>query len=241
MSGLDPEDEDVDVRAATYVAGLASDEEARAFEALLATDPRVRAAYSRQRDRFLELDTAAAPAEVSDDLWSRIDGGLTTQPSVTALSQRRAKPAAAPAQSRREFWRGFAAASVVATIGAGAVRATLWPAPPKLVVVLLDSEARPVSLVEAFEGQRIRVVPLGRIDVPSGRTLQVWTLPDPQTGPVSIGLMPAVTATTLDGPPLPAPKLEQLYEITLEPAGGSPTGRPTGPIIGKGFAKAPQI
>ena len=60
-------------------------------------------------------------------------------------------------------------------------------------------------------------------------------------GPVSMGLLPRVAATTLEGPVLPAPKPDQLYEITLEPAGGSPTGKPTGPIIGKGFAKVPQI
>jgi hypothetical protein len=33
---------------------------------------------------------------------------------------------------------------------------------------------------------------------------------------------------------LPAPGPNQLFEITLEPATGSPTGRPTGPILMKG-------
>jgi anti-sigma-K factor RskA len=28
---------------------------------------------------------------------------------------------------------------------------------------------------------------------------------------------------------------DQLFEITLEPRSGSPTGRPTGPIIAKGL------
>jgi anti-sigma-K factor RskA len=32
------------------------------------------------------------------------------------------------------------------------------------------------------------------------------------------------------------PKQDQLYELTLEQAGGSSTGRPTGPILAKGFA-----
>jgi anti-sigma-K factor RskA len=32
----------------------------------------------------------------------------------------------------------------------------------------------------------------------------------------------------------PPPGPDQLFEITLEPAGGSPTGRPTGPILFKG-------
>ena len=33
---------------------------------------------------------------------------------------------------------------------------------------------------------------------------------------------------------LPAPRPDQLFEITLEPATGSPTGRPTGPVLFKG-------
>ena len=117
----------------------------------------------------------------------------------------------------------------------------MTPQQPRLIVVLLDADAKPVSIVEAFDGQQIRVVPLGRIDVPTDKTLQVWTLPDQRTGPVSMGLLRSVSATTLQGPALPAPQADQLYEITLEPAGGSPTGRPTGPIIGKGYARIPQI
>ena len=43
-------------------------------------------------------------------------------------------------------------------------------------------------------------------------------------------------ARTLELPlkDLPPPGPDQLFEITLEPAGGSPTGRPTGPILFKG-------
>ena len=33
---------------------------------------------------------------------------------------------------------------------------------------------------------------------------------------------------------LPPPGTDQLFEITLEPATGSPTGRPTGPVLFKG-------
>lgn len=245
MSGADDSMDDLDLLAATYAAGLMDEVSAGAFEARCAAEPVAAAALKAARERFLELDVAAAPVTPSSGLWPRIEAGLGEHPRVASLAARRAARSetstARGGISGSGFWRGFAAASLVAALAAGAVWATLWPAPPRLVVVLLNAEAKPVSIVEAYAGQRIRVVPLGRIEVPTGRTLQVWTLPDPATGPVSMGLMPAVTATTLEGPPLPAPKPDQLYEITLEPAGGSPTGRPTGPIIGKGFARAPAI
>ena len=67
----------------------------------------------------------------------------------------------------------------------------------------------------------------------------VWTLPDADTGPVSLGTLGMAADTRLAGPELPLPGAGQLYEITLEPAPRSPTGRPTGPILAKGFAKPP--
>ena len=59
-------------------------------------------------------------------------------------------------------------------------------------------------------------------------------------GPTSLGLLTPGETVTLDFAKLPMPLEQQLYEITLEQQGGSPTGRPTGPILAKGFAKRPR-
>lgn len=242
-----PFDDDIDALAGEYVLGLMSDSETANFEARIAREPAVRAAVAAMRERLLELDTSARPAAPSGDLWSRIDSRLDAKSgNVVDLASRRRRDIATPlptasAPSRRAFWRGFAAASILALVGGGITARQLSLQKPRLVVVLLDAQAQPVSIVETYEGQRIRVVPLGTIEVPEGKALQVWTLPNKETGPVSMGLLPAASAAVLEGPTLPPPKLDQLYEITIEQAGGSPTGRPTGPIVGKGFAKLPQI
>ncbi|MFN6980157.1 MAG: anti-sigma factor domain-containing protein, partial [Gemmobacter sp.] len=76
------------------------------------------------------------------------------------------------------------------------------------------------------------------LDVPPGLTIEAWTLPSSEIGPTSLGVLNGPRAALLRGPSLPRPADAQLYEITLEPAGGSPTGRPTGPIIAKGLAAA---
>ena len=242
MSPAEPPTEDLDVIAGEYVLGLLDGAEATALEVRAASDPALAAAIASTRERFLALDLAAPASSAGEDLWQRIEARLAAG-NVFDLAARRATVAAPRGRPSRRggFWQGFAAASLVAFVVGSLGYALLRPAEPRLIVVLLDAEAKPVSLVEAFAGQRIRVVPLRQIDVPEGKTLQVWTLPDAKTGPVSMGLLPAVSKTILEGPALPAPKLDQLYEITIEPAGGSPTGRPTGPIVGKGFARIPQI
>ena len=202
---------------------------------------------ARERERFLELDITAPVASLDDSMWQRIERGIESERGkVVDLDQARARqPQRAPPRPasvpRGGFWRGFAAATVLAFVASGIAYMMTAPQQPRLIVVLLNDQAQPVSIVETLEGQRVRVIPLSAIDVPANRTLQVWTLPDPATGPVSIGLLEQVRATFLEGPVLPAPRPDQLYEITIEPAGGSPTGRPTGPIVGKGYARSPRI
>ena len=78
------------------------------------------------------------------------------------------------------------------------------------------------------------LLPLAAIDVPEGKALEVWTLPSRERGPVSVGLMDRARALTLSLKDLPAPRPDQLFEITLEPATVSPIGRPTGPVLFKG-------
>jgi anti-sigma-K factor RskA len=241
------EPHDMSLAAGEYVLGLMDDAARADFEVRLATDPELRRLVAFERERFLELDLTASGPAPSADLWQRIEQDVARTPApsnVVDLDARRRQSAATSSPtgpSRRGFWQGFAAASVLGLIASGVAYMQATPQPPRLVVVLLNDQAQPVSLVEALDDKRIRVVPLAAIDVPSNRTLQVWTLPDPATGPVSMGLLETVRATLLEGPVLPSPRPDQLYEITLEPAGGSPTGRPTGPIIGKGYARTPRI
>jgi len=53
--------------------------------------------------------------------------------------------------------------------------------------------------------------------------------------------LPSERSGVLEVEGLPSPAADQLYEITFEPDGGSPTNLPTGPILGKGFAKTPVL
>ena len=239
--------DDLAAQAGEYVLGLMSDAEREAFETRMASDPAIRGLVAAERERFLELDVTATGAQPGGGLWQRIEQGITNARSnvidleaSTRARLQRANPVER-ASSRRSFWQGFATASILGLVLSGLAYMREAPQQPRLIVVLLNDQAQPVSIVEALSGQRIRVIPLGTINVPANRTLQVWTLPNPATGPVSMGLLDSVRSTLLEGPALPAPQPDQLYEITLEPAGGSPTGRPTGPIVGKGYARVPQI
>ena len=134
------------------------------------------------------------------------------------------------------FWRfgGFAAAAaaIVITMGLGSQLQQARSA-PVLVAILQSPDNQTAAIVNAFADGRTELVPLTSFTVPDGKVLEVWTLWDRQIGPRSVGLLQAMSSSRLklDNLPLGA---NQLFEITLEPAGGSPIGRPTGPVLAIG-------
>lgn len=99
------------------------------------------------------------------------------------------------------------------------------------MTVLLTNRDQPAWLVEADPGRGLRLAAVNRQPVPEDRAMQLWALPQGATAPTSLGLISPeagqvnVSTTTIR----PSPGM--LIEITLEPPGGSPTGRPTGPIL----------
>jgi hypothetical protein len=97
-----------------------------------------------------------------------------------------------------------------------------------VVAVLLDDRGDAIALVESGPDNTTRVTLLERPDVPAGHVMQVWTKPEEDGPPVSLGLLTSGLSRVLSVQGLPEPHPAQLYEITFEPAGGSPTNLPTG-------------
>jgi len=237
--------------AGEYVLGLLPPAEHDAFELRLASERPLALAVATWRDRLHELDAAAPPIPPSPDLWAKIEGAVEVPSSVGAASpaplvRPRARAEARPSVfaglwENLTLWRGVGFAGAAASLALGLVLvAAPKPLAPIAIAVLLTADGVPGAVVDIYADGESLVAPLQDVSVPDGRTLQVWTLPDVQRGPVSIGLMPRAARTRLASMELPAPKPRQLYEITLEPAGGSPTARPTGPILYKGYAEPPR-
>lgn len=222
-------------QAGDYVLGLMDESQRAAFEAAMADDAELLAAVDRLTRQMASLDDTATPVTASRDLWSKIENRLAEMPKHAAST---------PPPARRPVLQNWyaMAASVIVALGLGYAAGNVLRTPPEptvIAVLLNQTDASPAVIVEAFADDSVHLVPLDNFEVPEGKILQVWTLPDPETGPVSLGTLTASQDIRLAGPNLPLPQNGQLYEITLEPAPGSPTGRPTGPILVKGFAKPP--
>lgn len=232
--------EDRDTRAGEYVLGTLDAREAAALEAQMARDPALADAVAAWRERLAPLDEAPAIAP-SATLWPRIAASIETSRSLAAAPAAPARRNASTLVDLWEslrFWRMASLTGALATLALaiGLVVAVERQArTPVLVAVLLtETDQSPAAIVNAFADGRTELVPLRTIPVPEGRALEIWTLWDRQIGPRSVGLIGRARSTPLRVQNLPLGP-DQLFEITLEPAGGSPIGRPTGPILMKGL------
>lgn len=228
---------DIDRFADEYVLGLLDDDEALRVEQQLDDNAALRAAVAASRERFLPLDTCVEDVAPSASLWQRIDAGLDNAAQPPEMQNR----APASNDNRASFWKRTAAASMAASLllATGLGWSLTRQVEPVVVAILLNGAGEPQAIVEDFSDREASIKLLADFAVPEGKTLQVWTLPSREMGPVSLGLLDDRRSARLATPPLPRPKNEQLYEITLEQQGGSPTGKPTGPILVKGFGRIP--
>ena len=223
--------------AGEFVLGLADPAERRRLERRIERDPEFAAAVQAWQRHFAGLDATAIPVTPSPDLWTRIE--------ASRQAQARAHPAE-PSRSRWEdlwnslaLWRPAGLAGTLAALVLGVallLRMAAGPETPQLVAVLAAPDGRAAAVVNAYANGTVQLIPLDLIPVPEGRILEVWTLQTREQGPVSLARMDRARTIKLDLKGLSPAQVGHLFEITLEPPGGSPTGKPTGPVLMKGLA-----
>ena len=216
-----------DAAAAEYVLGTLTVEDQAAVTAALPRDRALQAAVYAWQDRLLALSARATPANPSASLWRRIDIALD------ALMPRAATPTA-PWWQRLRLWQGLSAAALAASLLLSVLLLQRPEAPVDMrYVALLQSPTdQSTGWVVELQGDRLRLVPTAPGGAtPAGRSLQFWTKLEGAAAPTSLGLVQAGQALELPLSRLPGVGPQQLFEITLDPEGGSTLGRPTGPIL----------
>lgn len=216
----------VDELAAEYVLGTLDTEQRQQVQQRLSQDPALARAVDQWEARLLPLASLAQPQTPSAGLWPRI---------AKSLGHNTVPPVAQPSRVRRwlesiAFWRGLSAVGMSAAV-LMAVLLVMTPTAPQYLVVLAAPQSQtPGWLVRASTQDMVELVPLITVQVPPGQTLQFWTKADDWKAPVSLGLVQPGQSLRVPLEQLPPLQANQLFELTLEQEGGSPTGLPTGPI-----------
>jgi anti-sigma-K factor RskA len=219
----------LDALAAQYALGTLSPRARRRLARIARTDTVVARAIGAWEIRLSGLAEAIPGVTPPLRVWQGIETRLGF---------------ARPASERTSWWgslglwRGLAFAGFAAAF----VLAVTLVAPPSerpaeaMVVVLAGQDARPALVATADRsGRYLTVKAVAPVNVAAGRALELWALPAGQD-PRSLGLIPAsgVGRVALAGPAGSVLQDSPALAVSLEPAGGSPTGKPTGPVLYSG-------
>lgn len=217
----------LDRLAAEYALGLLRHRARVRFERLCAELPAALSAGQRWEERLLPLSLALAPVAPDAKRWPQIEH------AIAAMSGGRAAPRA-PRSAARRWWPLAVAASLIG-IALIVGKLTYWSEPSwQPVAVLAPANAAPLWRLErSADGTQINIRALGQITASAGKSYELWILPSGAGNPVSLGLLPR--EGKLERRLTPAQRMllaaARQVAVSVEPAGGSPTGLPTGPVV----------
>lgn len=212
--------------ASEYVLGTLRGPARRRLESLLAGHPVLREAVAQWEQRLAPLADGVEPVEPSAQVWSRVESTVFPDAAPRLRWWQRVAP-----------WRAFSGLAAAALVALLIVGQQPPPAAAPIVVVLAANpqvetavQARFVASLSA-DGRALVLRPIDAPPLTAQQALELWAVP-PAGAPRSLGLVRADGATTL----LRAQLLRDTaaFAISVEPAGGSPTGAPTGPIVSLG-------
>jgi anti-sigma-K factor RskA len=187
----------------------------------------------------MPLTAVIEPQQPSAQVWKRIEqsiGGAAA--SSVATNAQSPSNEGAGWWRQLAFWRAFSAVAGLATLALAVMLAN--PGPPQApIIVVLSAAAAPGSPANAIvpasfvasitaDGRAMVTKPIVNVSMEANRSLELWSLP-PKGDPRSLGVIAADKATVVQrGKVLEG---TDAFAVTLEPAGGSPSGKPTGPVL----------
>lgn len=240
--------EDDGALAGEYVLGVLDMAERAAFEARLKREPALAAAVAAWERDFSVLDDGFAEAP-APDLMPAIEARLFGVPGAAGTA------GAARGRLGRWWLQALGGAGLAGVLGVLALAILPPPVPPAPPVVppagptIPETPPAPRAILAATlaaEGQAL--VYAARYDVEAGELVlsrqggeaaaagqvhELWLIAG-QAAPVSLGLVEGAEFRR----PLAALPADAVLAISLEPAGGSPTGAPTGPVLVTGAVAA---
>ena len=225
--------------AAEYTLGTLRGPARRRFERLMWTRTRL-----RDEVRFWEAQLAPLlgnirPVRPRALVWADIERRLNNA-TVSTLPAR----SGSDAPRGTQLWRTWAIAASVAVVALSIQLFRQTGAPPaaptevaaaskpEFVAMLQDIKSGSTWLVSVSATQR-QIAVINRTSFPIDETkknLQLWVI-GADGKPRSLGLMPATGRASMPMPADVTMPENPILAISLEPAGGSPTGLPTGPVL----------
>ncbi|MCA0272746.1 MAG: anti-sigma factor [Proteobacteria bacterium] len=204
---------DREALAAEYVLGTLPHAERLRAEALIAEDAGFRALVEGWQNRLAPLNDDYTEVPPPEELLGRIEDRLFPAPE---------RP-----HSRGWLWGALAGLAAVALV-AFVIPAILPPSGPPAITATLTGDGQPLVIAANYDPatSELTVERTAGPAAETGKDYELWIIPAGQA-PISLGVV-GEGASVLQLADLPA---GSTLAITLEVAGGSPTGAAQGPLL----------
>lgn len=224
-----------DLLAAEYVLGVLAADERQIASRRIDTETAFARLVDAWEVRFAPMASAYAAVEPPASVKAAIDRRLFASSAATS-----AAPGAGLLGSLA-FWRGLAAAALAALAVFVALPFVNPPLPPPetRLVASLAADNSSVKYLAVYDAARQEVgLSLVSGERGAGKDFELWMIAG-KNAPVSMGVIPAGQIARMTVSPSVQQKLARgaVLAVSLEPAGGSPTGQPTGPVVAAGDLK----
>lgn len=212
--------------AAEYVLGTLRGQARLQFEQLLRTDPQMRRRVHDWESRLFPLTDGLQPQKPPKRVWSAIQKRIQPQQKKGLWSH-------------LGWWRAWGLAASVMLVFVSVMLLQVQQQPEPLapsMVVLSDESATAGWLVKADMNKNILVAQALQVKSPGqDKAYELWMLPKGEA-PKSLGLLPVdgQRQLSLSAEAKAVLQRSDALAVSVEPAGGSPTGLPTGPVLYQG-------
>jgi len=226
-----------DLRYAEYVLGVLDADARAAVEQEIQVNPQAAAAVALWQRHLTPLADDVGDMVVAPYVWARIHDALQLAAPATP------QPRASLWDNLRLWrWLGIGASVVAAacvvvmfTLPRPAITPSTASAAYMAAAITQDNGVAGWTATMDLQHARMIVVPATPAAFAQGRAPELWLIPSGEK-PISLGVIARDKPTTI---PLRTELLSRLnaqalLAVSVEPAGGSPTGQPTGPVMAKG-------
>lgn len=207
------------ILAGEYVLGLLRGGARRRLERYMREDPELSSEIAFWERHLAAWNRVVKPIPPPERVWKHLNAQVTLE-----------------TRSYSPQWPVLRLAAAVALLVLGVIvgRYILAPTPtPTYLAMMSTGPGRPSWVVTVQPQKRyVHMTALANDRPPSGKSYELWLLPK-QGAPIPMGLMnpTGVASETVSATLMAALHHAKGLAISLEPRGGSPTGKPTGPIV----------
>ncbi len=242
------EKETIDDIAGEYVLGTLSHEEREAARERLKTDANFARLVREWEERLNPLSETQEPVAAPLGIWHKISHALDDQPVIASIPEvtetdvpqdNVAKLTTSRNRWRAAFIGAMALAASFIGLQATGVYLPFFPKPAaegRFIAVLNPSGSTTGFVIRVDVGTKKLEIQRLANKAPTGKDYELWVIePDKAAKSLNVVGRNAVQQVSYSNFDNTSTENQSLtFAITLEPEGGSPTGKATGPIVFSG-------